>query len=132
MKRAATLLAVGLFALASAGAGAQTPTPKPSPSPGLGPVQVDGKSTFQLSFGSSSSQAATASQDRAPDGTYFIATPGMLCTGTVAVTGSSQQIAGNAIISTGRFTFTRTGSPLGCAVTISSSAGGRVATVIFQ
>src|SRR5579872_1185174 len=109
-----------------------TATPQPAATPGLGPVLVDGKTTYGIKFAGAATQSATATQDRAPGGTYFIATPGMLCRGTVTVTGSSQPLPGNPITSNGLFTFTRTGSPLGCAITISSSAGGASATIVFQ
>jgi hypothetical protein len=129
MKRAFTILAVVSLAVFAGGAArAQTA----APAPGVGPVLVGGKSTYAVSFGASINQSATASQDRAPGGTFFIASPGMLCAGTVTITGTSQPLPGNPITSTGQFTFTRTGSPVGCAVTITSSAGGSSATILFQ
>lgn len=132
MNRALTILAVATLTLFAGGAAfAQTAAPA-TPAPGVGPVLVGGKSTYAVSFGAASNQSATASQDRAPGGTFFIATPGMLCAGTVTVAGTSQPLPGNPITSSGQFTFTRTGSPVGCAVTITSSAGGRSATILFQ
>jgi len=116
----------------SGSAFAQTATPQPVATAGLGPVLVDGKATYGISFSGSTTQSATASQARAPNGSYFIATPGMLCTGTVTITGTSQTLPGSPITSNGPFTFTRTGSPTGCAVTITSSAGGARATIVFQ
>ena len=114
----------------------QVATPSATPAPpapvAVGPVLVGGKSTYGISFGGSTSQSATATQDHAPAGTYFVATAGMLCTGTVTVTGDSRPLPGNAVTSSGPFTFTRTGSPSGCAVTIRSSAGGTAATILFQ
>ncbi|HTX02698.1 MAG TPA: hypothetical protein VMD07_03370 [Candidatus Acidoferrales bacterium] len=112
----------------SSGAYAQTA----NASADIGPVLVNGKSTLGISFSGSATQSVAAAQSHAPSGTYFTATPGMLCTGTVKVAGTSQALPGNPITSSGPFTFTRTGSPMGCAVTISSSAGGASATVVFQ
>ena len=113
-----------------------TATPSAAPQPpktaAIGPVLVGGKSTYGISLSSAVSQSATATQNGAPAGTYFTATPGTLCIGSVTVTGDGRQTPGNAITSSGQFTFTRTGSPLGCAITITSSAGGASATVLFQ
>lgn len=113
-----------------------TAAPQPSatatPAASLGPVLVNGKTTFGISFSGSQTKTATASQINAPGNAYFIAVPGMLCTGTVTVAGTSQSLPGSPITSTGQFTFTRTGSPVGCAITISSSAGGATATIVFQ
>jgi len=134
MKWALTVLAVASLTLFSGeAADAQAVTPAASATPaGVGPVQIGGKNTYAVSFGASTNQTAIASQDRAPRGTFFIATPGTLCVGAVTVTGSSQSLPGSPITSTGQFTFTRAGSPVGCAVTITSSAGGRSATILFQ
>ena len=132
--RCASLFAILVWVCAPAAAFAQSAAPAPSLKPAApGPVLVDGKRTYSVSFGAATTQTATASQNHVPGGVYFIATPGILCDGTVTVTGSgSQALPGAPITSTGPFTFTRTGSPLGCAVTISSSAGGAAATIVFQ
>ncbi|HEY1727770.1 MAG TPA: hypothetical protein VGG22_05325 [Candidatus Baltobacteraceae bacterium] len=123
---ATTTLAALILALPVA-----TPSATAAPA-AVGPVLVQGKSTYGISFAGATSQSATATQDHAPAGTYFIATPGMLCTGTVTLTGDSRPLPGNPVTSSGPFTFTRTGSPAGCAVRIRSSAGGATATILFQ
>lgn len=111
---------------------APSPTAAPSAAPKLGPVLVAGKSTYVLAFDAGGSKTVAATQVHAPSGSYFIATPGTICIGAVSVTGSSSLALGGGIISNGPFTFTRVGSTAGCAVSISSSAGGTPATVVFQ
>lgn len=111
----------------------QAPTATPMPRPTPGPVLVGGKSTFIVIFESgSNTKTVTPTQNNAPQGVYYVATPGTLCIGAVNVTTTGTVIPGGSITSKGPFTFTRIGSPAGCAVSISSSAGGPPATVVFQ
>ena len=115
-----------------------TSTPRPAPemtvrpAPKIGPVLVDGKATLIVVFDPSNVKTVSASQTQAPPGSYFFAQPGTMCIGAIKVMGSSPTVLPNgAITSNGPFTFTRVGSPVGCAVSISSSAGGAPATVVF-
>ena len=109
---------------------APTATPMVRPTPG--PVLVGGKSTFILVFDSVNAKTLTPTQTNAPPDVYYVATPGTLCLGAVNVTTTGTIVPGGSITSKGPFTFTRIGSPAGCAVSISSSAGGPPATVVFQ
>jgi hypothetical protein len=105
----------------------------PRPAPKLGPVLADGKPTLIVVFGADASKTISVTQTQAPPGSYFFAQPGTMCIGAIKVAGSSPTVLPNgAITSNGPFTFTRVGSPVGCAVSISSSAGGTPATVVFQ
>jgi hypothetical protein len=138
--RAFALSLAGFLFAAPAFAQQVTPLPSPTPSPvptrrpppKLGPVLVGGKTTYAVSFSSGATQTATASQFHAPYGSYFTATPSTLCLGVVKVAGPTPALAAAAITSSGPFTFTRLGTTSGCSVTISSSAGGASATVVFQ
>ena len=108
---------------------AATPIAKPTP----GPVLVEGKSTYILVFDTGKkTKTVEPSQAYAPPNTVFVATPGTLCAGSVNVTTAGTIIPGGSVTSKGPFTFTRVGSPIGCAVTISSSVGGPPAIVVFQ
>lgn len=141
-----TRLSIALIATSFAGtaAVAQTaaptaslpPTPRAMPSPNsppkLGPVLADGKSTYILTFDKGNSKTVLVSQANAPSNLYFVATVGTICIGAVNVTGSGPSIPNGAITSNGPFTFTRVGNTTGCAVSITSSAGGLPATVVFQ
>lgn len=119
------------IAIPSATPAAPAPTQSPVAPPQLGPVLVAGKATYVLTFGPKNSQTITATQSHAPAGAYFIATPGTICLGAINVVGSATVGTGMGITSSGAFTFTRVGNPVGCAVSISSSAGGTPATVVF-
>ena len=75
----------------------------------------------------------TATQANAPPGTVFSASPGSLWLGTVTVAGPPGGLPlGKTVTSTGPFTFTKTGNPAGCSVSIASSVGGHTATVTFK
>jgi len=130
------LIAV-LFSICAARAQTVAPStappvaPSPAP-PKIGPVLVNGKSTFVLGFDQGNSKTVTASQTHSPPGQYFVATPGTICIGSINVSGSDAAIPNGAIISSGPFTFTRVGNTSGCAVSITSSAGGLPAIVVFQ
>jgi hypothetical protein len=107
----------------------ETPIAKPTP----GPVLVDGKSTYVLVFDNGkNSKVIESSQVYAPPNVYFVATPGTLCVGAVNVTTVGTVIPGGPVTSKGPFTITRIGAPAGCAISITSSAGGPPATVVFQ
>jgi hypothetical protein len=105
-----------------------TPVAKPTP----GPVLVGGKSTSIVVFDAGNAKTVMPTQANAPPGVSFVATPGTMCIGAVNVTASGTVLPGGPITSKGPFTFTRVGSPIGCAVSISSSAGGTPATVVFE
>jgi hypothetical protein len=118
-----------------------TPTPAPSPAPVAtarpvykpGPVLIGGKSTFIVTFGDKDTQTFYATQAHAPQGGHFTATPGTLCLGAIKITGDPNALLfGPVTSSRGEFTVTRVGSPIGCSVSISSSAGGQPAVVVFQ
>jgi hypothetical protein len=109
---------------------AATATPMARPTPG--PVLVGGKSTFIVVFDSGNTKTVIPTQANAPPGVSYVATPGTMCIGAVNVTTTGTILPGGPITSKGPFTFTRVGSPIGCAVSISSSAGGAPATVVFQ
>lgn len=112
---------------------AQTAAPSlPAAAPTAGPVLVDGKSTYVLAFDHGNTKIVSASQEHAPPGRYFVATVGTICIGAVNVSGSAATIPTGGITSSGPFTFTRVGNTAGCAVSISSSAGGPPAVVVFQ
>lgn len=123
------------------GSGAVTPTPSPAPpaaplttprpAPKLGPVLVGGKHTFVVTFGDHDTQTIYASQSGAPAGAYFVATPATLCIGAITVSSGTSVLFNAPITSGGPFNITRVGNTTGCAVSISSSAGGQPATVVF-
>lgn len=94
---------------------------------------VEGKSTYILVFDAGkNTKTILPTQAYAPPNTVFVATPGTLCIGAVNVTTAGTIIPGGSVTSKGPFIFTRVGSPIGCAVTISSTIGGPPATVVFQ
>lgn len=101
----------------------------------LGPVLINGNTSFTPPrLGDGQSFTVTASQPDAPAGTYFIAGTTSACIRTISVLGGGKPGAppfSGYITSSGRFTFYRLGSPQGCTVTISSSAGGDPATISF-
>lgn len=118
-----------------------TPTPAPPAAPVAtakpvykpGPVLIGGKHTFVVTFTDKDTQTFYAAQDHKPQSAYFIATPGTLCVGAVKIAGPEPNAMINApITSGGPFTVTRVGSPIGCSLSVSSSAGGQPATVVFQ
>lgn len=129
---AAQVLAPATIAPATQTPATQAPTATPMARPTPGPVLVGGKSTFILVFDSGNTKTLTPTQTNVPSGVFFVATPGTLCLGAVNVTTTGTIVPGGSITSKGPFTFTRIGSPAGCAVSISSSAGGPPATVVFQ
>ncbi|MGH7192271.1 MAG: hypothetical protein ACREJM_01915, partial [Candidatus Saccharimonadales bacterium] len=59
--------------------------------------------------------------------------PVTLCLGSIKITGDPNALMNAPVTSArGEFTAIRLGSPIGCSVSVSSSAGGRPATVVFQ
>lgn len=115
-----------------------TATPRPAPVETLRPavrpggVLVEGKHLLTVTFATKNAITVMASQPNAPSNTYFIATPGTICGGAVTVSGPTPALPGAPVTSGGPFTLTRVGSPTGCAISVSSSAGGEAATIVFQ
>ena len=138
-----TALTVAFLLATCSSAFAQIVTPQPSPpappapvetmrpAQAPGPVLVDGKHVDTVTFTLQTSATVYASQTRVPSGTYFIASPGTLCNGAVKVTTTNPVPPNAPIVSGGPFTLTRIGPTTGCAISVSSSAGGEAATITF-
>jgi len=118
--------------LACANAGLAQQATSPAPAPALGPVLIDGKPVVEVTFATGNTQTIGASQAHAPAGNTYTATPSTLCNGTVRVTGAASDVATTTVTSHGAFTLTRLGTPVGCAIAITSNAGGTPATVTFK
>jgi hypothetical protein len=115
-----------------------TATPRPAPLETLRPVAhpgqvlVEGKHLLTVTFATKDTITVMASQPFAPSNAYFIATPGTICSGAIKVSGPSPALANAPVTSGGPFTLTRVGPLIGCAISVSSSAGGDAATIVFQ
>jgi len=101
----------------------------------LGPVLLNGQTSYtppRLADGQS--VTVSASQNDAPQGTYFIAGGTSQCIRTLQIVGGGKPGAppfSGYITSSGQFTFYHLGDTAGCVVTITSSAGGSPATISF-
>jgi hypothetical protein len=108
------------------------PVTTPRPAATVGPVLVDGKQTLIVTFGDRATRTFEASQAHAPPGSYFVANPGTMCLGAVRISAGTSVLLNAPVTSNGPFTLTRLGDPAGCAISISSTAGGAPATVVFH
>jgi len=106
--------------------------------PLYGPIYINGAATnLTLSLGGSGqAQVVTITQNGAPSGTYFTATPGAGCAGNVAIVSNAQPSAPAAqpptIASNGPFTVTTLTSNRSCAITLVSSADQTQGTLTIQ